>query len=248
MPATCPVTARRRTDRAALLSAWLRRLPIAIAALDLAVIVLHLACGRYDLVNLDKEANLPTWYSSAKLLALGALAWWFAVAADGPRRAERRACWYVAAAGFLLLSMDQTAQVHERAGRALMGTAIGDGIRGLALGGDALKDAYGWVVLALPLMLAALYFAVSFFREEFRHDGRTLAWLLAGLALLACSPALETFVYHLPPVDEWTASVLALYERVSGVEQMIEVIGCSCLLFGLLRHLRHMRSGLGRPR
>ena len=52
--------ASRRTERAALRLAWLRRLPIVIAALDLVVIVLHLAWGRYDLVNLDKEARVPT--------------------------------------------------------------------------------------------------------------------------------------------------------------------------------------------
>lgn len=64
------------------------------------------------LVDLDGEANLPTWYSSAQLLVLGLLLGLFIMmTANG--RSLRALLRFAPAALCIALSMDEVAQVHE---------------------------------------------------------------------------------------------------------------------------------------
>jgi hypothetical protein len=66
------------------------------------------------LVNLDGEANLPTWYSSSQLLVLGLLLGAFAVVID--RRNSRSWPFVVLAALCLGMSLDEVARIHESIG------------------------------------------------------------------------------------------------------------------------------------
>ncbi|MFN2384908.1 MAG: hypothetical protein ABR576_01220 [Thermoanaerobaculia bacterium] len=66
------------------------------------------------LVDLDGEANLPTWYSSGQLLVLGLLLGLFAIATD--RREERSWPFFALAALCHLMSLDEVAQIHEPLG------------------------------------------------------------------------------------------------------------------------------------
>jgi hypothetical protein len=65
-----------------------------------------------DAFDLDAEENFPTWYSAASLLASAALLY---VIADGKARAADRFSryWYVLAVGFLTMSVDEIAGLHE---------------------------------------------------------------------------------------------------------------------------------------
>jgi len=67
------------------------------------------------LVDLDGEANLPTWYSSGQLLVLGLLLGVFAVVMTD-RRDTRSWPFLALAALCLVLSLDEVAQIHERLG------------------------------------------------------------------------------------------------------------------------------------
>lgn len=233
-------------DRSARLHRWLRHAPAVLLAIDGLLVLAHVLWGaRWDLLDAHADVSVPGWYIGAKLLLMGVLAWWFGLGARGPRRRERSVLWLAAALGFVALSLEKTLQLHQRLARAVMQTDLGAAIRQGVLGGDAMKDAYGWVILLLPVMLAMLYFLVVFFREEFRHDRRTLWWWFGGLALALCHPLLETDIYWLPPVEDWTARVLHLYAAVSLVRRAAELTALSCLLIALLRHLR---CSLERPR
>lgn len=68
--------------------------------------------GFVHLFDLDKEANVPTWYSSATLLIASAL---LAVIACAKRqqRAPFSIHWSALALIFLYISLDETAGVHE---------------------------------------------------------------------------------------------------------------------------------------
>lgn len=80
-----------------------------------------------QMFNLEREANVPTWFSSVLLLACSALT--FRTAGLSPERPFRRH-WAALSLVFLYLSADETAQIHETLNpflRAAMGR-IGIGV------------------------------------------------------------------------------------------------------------------------
>lgn len=67
--------------------------------------------GRFDF---DLEANVPTWWSSVLLLAIAVLCALLALARRAGGDAHVR--WWLAAAGFAGLSLEEVAQIHEQVG------------------------------------------------------------------------------------------------------------------------------------
>jgi hypothetical protein len=67
----------------------------------------------HALFDLDGEANIPTWFSSCQLFLIGAILFLLGVM---PHKSERpsRPFLLVLSVRFLLLSLDETAQLHER--------------------------------------------------------------------------------------------------------------------------------------
>ena len=98
------------------LTARLLRALVAIELLLVALYWLDILCGEPPLLNplfdLDGEGNIPAWFSSAQLLLIALTLW----TANRFRRREPlppRRFVNLLAAGFLVLSLDETAQVHE---------------------------------------------------------------------------------------------------------------------------------------
>jgi hypothetical protein len=66
----------------------------------------------FQLFDLDQENNLPTWFAAFLLSSSSALLWMCAhtKSAEGDRWSRH---WYVLAVGFLLMSLDEVAGIHE---------------------------------------------------------------------------------------------------------------------------------------
>lgn len=62
-----------------------------------------------QLFDLDEENNIPTWFSHFLLLNNAFVL--FLIASAGP--SEKRFCWWALAVGFLILSIDEVAGLHE---------------------------------------------------------------------------------------------------------------------------------------
>ena len=90
------------------------------------------------------EGTLPTWYSSGLLLIAAALVWH--VLRIEKSRGTRR-LWYLRGlvAGFVYLSIDETAAIHEQFTNIVQGAVE---VRSSAL-------QYSWVLVAIPLVVAA---------------------------------------------------------------------------------------------
>ena len=102
------------------------------------------------IVNLDGEANLPTWFSSMQLFALGLLV----AASTGPTiKWRERRTWPVLAvvALFIAMSLDEVAQIHEwfavRGERLLFGSTQ-KAMR------SVLPNTGLWMVFAAPPFIA----------------------------------------------------------------------------------------------
>jgi hypothetical protein len=90
-----------------------------LLSVDLALVLTdatltHLRGQAPNLFDLNGEANIPTWWSSAQLLVSGSL---MALVAFSNRRRDHRSWSLAALAGLvILLSVDETACFHERLG------------------------------------------------------------------------------------------------------------------------------------
>ena len=65
-----------------------------------------------QLFDVDQENNLPTWFSQFLLLLASALLW-ICARQKASQGAPFSGCWYALAVGFLLMSADEVAGVHE---------------------------------------------------------------------------------------------------------------------------------------
>lgn len=104
----------------------------------------------FKLIDLEAESNLPTWFSSMQLLLL---AWLLALYARRSSNGPTTPGLWLPSLVFLVLSIDEVAQFHERFGHAL----------DIVLpGGDRSNTAFDYtgiwgVVVGLPALTALLW-------------------------------------------------------------------------------------------
>ncbi|MEW5930224.1 MAG: hypothetical protein AB1941_22425 [Gemmatimonadota bacterium] len=175
--------------------------------------------------SLVEEANVPTWYSSAALLACAAL---LAAVARTEREAGSRFVlhWKVLALLFLGLSVDEAAALHE---------LLIEPVRG-ALGAGGLFY-FAWVVPALAA-LAVLGLAYLRFLAHLPPQTRRLflaaaATFVGGAvgAEMAGGAWVESRGFH-------NAGSALLWT----VEESLEMVGVVVFVYALLRHLE-LRGG-----
>ena len=178
-----------------------------------------------DLLNhkfyMDAESNIPTWFNTALLLAISGL--FFVVGLQKVAAHERfRIHWLGAAALFLLMSVDELSILHEM---------LIDPVRGwLGLRGWFY---FGWVIpgMAFLLLVAIAYFAfflhleprfkVLFSFSLFTYFlGAIGAEMLGGRVAAAIGQ--RNFTY-------------AVY---ASLEESLEMIGASFLIYSLLTYLQ----------
>lgn len=169
----------------------------------------------YRLFDLDREANVPTWFSTILWLLAARSAW---KAGDGEYRAEPgrtgRLQWRVLAGLAVLMSLDEGAAWHETVGDIL--TAPGTSV------------IYGGTLYGVAVLAAAGAFLAPLVR---RLDGRTI-WLIgsaAGIFVLGAAvlenlgPNFRAHHLYFPQATEEL------------LEESFEMIGVILLLYAIER-------------
>jgi hypothetical protein len=173
--------------------------------------------------SLDREANVPSWFSSALLLtAAGLLA---LVALDAlTRKAPWRRHWAGLSVVFVVLSLDETAEIHER---------IGSWLRAhLNLHGPL---HYGGVVPALALALLVGITYVRFLRALPR---RTLLGILVAAAIYITGAAgVEAASGWWAEAHGSRSTALLL---VSTVEENLEMVGTLLFILVVLAYFARL--------
>lgn len=171
------------------------------------------------LFSLDREGNVPTWFSSL-LLASCAL-----LAGLRSRSEPWRGHWRVLAIAFLALSMDEAAAIHEMSLKPIR--AVFDP-RSLLY--------YVWIVPAAGLLLAAVPFFWSFLRALAPSVRRRM---VLGAAVLATgSLGVEAVTGLL--MDRYGPGLR--YELTTIVEEGLEMLGMTLMLSGLLLEWHRSRA------
>jgi hypothetical protein len=178
-----------------------------------------------DILNhkfyMDAETNVPTWFNTALLLVISAISWCIGVSKLA-RRESYRYHWLGLGVLFLLMSIDEAAAFHEM--------LITPMRQWLGLGNWFY---FGWVVpgLALIAVLALAY--VRFFL----HLDRGISLLLLASLLIYFSGAIgaEMLSGHLASaIGQRTFR----YAVIASLEESVEMIGASMVIYSLLRYVR----------
>lgn len=173
-------------------------------------------------LDLGSDSSIPTWWAAVTLLACAGLA---GVVRGIERAAGSRYSrhWAGLALGFLFMSVDEVARVHER---------VGDAAAGVLPAFDG-AFFYTWVVIALPLVgLVALTYA----RFVVALPPRTRGWLVAGGVLFLAGALGMEMVNAAQESAAGTADTLG-YGVGTVVEEALEMAGVAVLMAALLRHL-----------
>lgn len=184
----------------------------------------HYVATHFDL---KREGNVAVWYSSTVLLLTSAAA--LAVGRiryEGAREERRRHVWTLASLFFLALSIDETAQLHEKAG-VLFTKHVGT-VRWLTEGG---WPAFGWMLVLLPLIvlfMALMLLAMRWFlRLHLRSRRLMLGGVLCWVGVLGAELVQAQLV-------RW--SIDRSFQGV--IEEGLEVVGATLFLFSLIEFLR----------
>ncbi|MBF0176083.1 MAG: hypothetical protein HQL63_04445 [Magnetococcales bacterium] len=201
---------------------------------DLLILGLHLVLGGHDtfgaIFDLDKEGNLPTWFSSCKF-SVAALA--AALCFLGERRAglglRFRAAWLAISLLMLFMSADETAQFHEHAIEWIMNSPLG-GLLRRAFMTDVTADALLWGLLASPLLMALAVYTLSFYWTRLRSRPLLMAGGGLAIALLAGALTLETEeAALLSGHGAFSLEVWNHYRVLTGLEELMEQLAASLL-------------------
>lgn len=184
------------------------------------------------LLNVDKETNLPTWFSSMVLATTAYVVWvTYRTTRDSGGRYLRH--WGALALIFTFLSLDELAQIHELASES-----------GLIHAGSA--SYLSWIVVASPFLLA---FVVSYFRFLLHLPApiRTLVTWSGGL-YIGGAVGME-IVGALLGRDLTTVLPSGRpyfhYLLFASAEEALEMVGAILFLYAMTLHLANLQQAAG---
>jgi hypothetical protein len=212
-----------------------RRIPrviVAFFALDAIVAALYLVAhatgpwprGVSQFFDLNREGNLPTWFSSMQWLCvaalLGAFAWRLV------RRAESGGRPLLALAFlFLCMSLDEVAQIHERLGLR-SDRLLPSGTRA---GGLFPYTGIWMFVIGIPVLLL-FFVAIRSAATRLRRSPGAFARIAIGLSLTAVGAMMFDLIGNLMFYRRGTAFPV--------IEESLEMLGATVVLWGSLELLR----------
>lgn len=211
----------------------------AIAFLALAHLLLHFVQARFGgldrtlrLFELDEEANLPTWFSSITLFA-AALISVVIGRLEHSRRPRETRFWMILAAGFVYLSIDELAMLHDKFGGTLA-TVLGVRAHGWIT--------YVWVVPALVAIAAVGLLLLGFVRRLPRRVQRLS--VLAGILYVGGAVGCEMISARLVAADGSRALTSMPYFIEVLAEETLEMSGVALWIYAQLIYLvEHVRPG-----
>jgi hypothetical protein len=173
-----------------------------------------------NFLNLEREANLPTWYSSLQLSIAAAL---LAIFAYWNFRLERASSWVLLLFPLLLLvlSMDESTEIHEW---------MGYKSDSLLPGGDRKNTPFYYT--GIWMFLIGIPFLIGFtallmtLRTYFRTTrGVLFKFLLGGFLLVGGATGVETATNFIP-LRSW------LFYSEIFLEEVLEMVGVTTILWG----------------
>ena len=185
----------------------------------------HVLLG--DLFDVNKEVNLPTWFSAGLWLCSGLVAGLLARWSLSHRRS-----WWSFATACLLFSVDEATLLHERLGAA--GTVVAEEL--------GLEMRYAWV---LPGVVIAAVVALLFLRFVLALPGKVrLGIICAGAVFVAGALGGELITdvaSRMTPLPDYR--VAPMYVAFNAAEEFLEMTAVALCLASLLSLFSRRKDG-----
>ncbi len=203
---------------------------ITIALIIINIINEVIAIPSYNLnrlINVGREANIPTWFSSM-LLAIAAV-YAYRVSLVSKAKESEGWTWRLLSLVLLAMSCDETAQIHECTGELLNKYVFK--LQGI--------DRSPWVVfLGPPVLIFGMFFALKLVRYM---NGSTRAFrhMVAGAFVYVVGAfVLESTINLLPDytATSWACKIESLFE------ESFEMFGVIIIIMGLVEHRNFLQT------
>lgn len=179
-------------------------------------------------VDFDDEASIPTWFSQFILLSI-AVGAFISAYLSRPRsnKNNSRIFWLIVGGISFLLSIDEVAALHEFVLQTVHLLTFGES--------GATKSNNAWVMV-LPFITIG---ALALVWRAIRNLSKQIVWLfvLGGAIYLAGAVGIDIITNADAANNFINAGILV------AIEESMELIGSSIILFAIIRHLELNHSG-----
>ena len=169
---------------------------------------------------LDRETNIPTYYASL-LLLIAAVLFVFIARLKQKLNSPYKYHWVLLSVIFLLMSVDETASLHEQLNKPMRLMFNPDGI-----------FLFAWVIIAIPLFIL---FVIAYLRFFF-HLPRKTKILFALAAGLYVGGAIGFELIGAGYVSQYGKQNMT-YIIIASIEESMEVAGLLILIYALLDYV-----------
>jgi hypothetical protein len=188
-----------------------KRIITLVLSLDALLISLHLIFSKnYSFFNLDMEYNLPSAYSSVKLIIIGILSFLIFFK-------TKRKIWLIFSSIFVFLGFDEFFEIHERVGNYL----AQQGLNQLEWYSNPV---FYWTLAFLPLIILVSLF-IAYFIIKFLKKNRSF-FTVGFLCFL--------MVIVLEVIGGFITDKEGLYQTIVVFEESFEIFGATMFLVGVL--------------
>lgn len=171
--------------------------------------------------DLDAESNFPTWFSSIQLFLVGQIFLFKSVQLNAENR-HLRLFLQLACLGFVFLSADYAAQIHETLGSHLKYISWLPRFKG---------DHGVWIFIYGLICLILFYSFFSEIQMMFVRYRRATFTMLAGAVIAVFGGVILEIISYQFLRDDLTSS---LYTLEVAFEEFFEMLGISITLYGAL--------------
>jgi hypothetical protein len=193
---------------------------LGLICIELVLIALFGLLGsQYDFFHLSRERNLPTWFSSIQLFFV---AYFSVIVANKEYLLKRRDIiigsqmfWYIMAAGFAFLSLDELSEIHEmikKRGKTPV-----------------------WVLVYAPIaLLMVLYSGYETLKRKNLYPQLPYFFCISFFLMGSGAFVAEWIGFHMP--------TKILYGIAMVTEEFCEMLGVSILIYTILLYSRALEN------
>jgi hypothetical protein len=206
---------------------WLVVIAISIIVLHVINVILGEPSWRLTkLVNLDAEANLPTWFSSGLLFIAAFFSYQCFLLEKSPT--NKASMWQILSLGFLGMSLDEIAQFHETSG-----ILISKYIFHLDK-----KSYLSWAFTTGPIVFVAIaIFSIKLFKY-FKNSKKARNLFFLGV----CLYFFGAFILEMVGTNFYKDDLIFFQIIETTLEESCEMFGVIIMIRGLMEQLLYLRS------
>lgn len=236
---TSRTTSRGDSEQAFIIEINTKKVIVILTAIAIWIVLANFAGNFIDQVSynpkvfrimnkfyLDRESNLPTYFSSTLLLLSASLLGFIAILKN---RGDRRytSHWLVLSFILLYLSIDEASQIHELLNKPVRMAFDTSG-----------TFYFAWVI---PAFIAVVIVAISYFRFLLHLPKKTGVQFALG-GLIYVSGAIGGELLSAWYIANYSNTNLTYYS-ISSLEETLEIVGVIVFIYGLLEYIRKSFQG-----